>query len=135
MASINTISIATAVIIDHLGRTLLVRKKGTKAFMQPGGKIEAGETALQSLQREIREELGASISNTRYLGSFSAPAANEPGYQVAAEVFTVELETEPEIGAEIAEMHWLDPACPAVGEIAPLSIHLMKANISGGNRA
>jgi len=130
----NTISIAAAVIIDDFGRTLLVRKKGTKAFMQPGGKIEAGETALQSLHREIKEELGALISKARYVGNFSAPAVNEPNHQVMAEVFAVELETEPEIGAEIAEMHWAESECPALEEVAPLSIRLMKADIDGGNR-
>lgn len=130
----NTISIAAAVIIDDLGRTLLVRKKGTKAFMQPGGKIEVGETALQSLHREIKEELGTSISKARYVGSFSALAVNEPNHQVVAEVFAIELETEPEIGAEIAEMHWVDFACSVSREIAPLSIQLMKADIDGDNR-
>jgi len=35
------IRIAAAVLIGPDGRTLLVRKRGTEAFMQPGGKIEA----------------------------------------------------------------------------------------------
>ncbi|EPM86442.1 NUDIX hydrolase, partial [Pseudomonas syringae pv. actinidiae ICMP 18804] len=36
------INIAAALLIGADGRTLLVRKRGTQAFMQPGGKIEPG---------------------------------------------------------------------------------------------
>lgn len=34
------IRIAAALLIGTDGRTLLVRKRGTQAFMQPGGKID-----------------------------------------------------------------------------------------------
>jgi 8-oxo-dGTP pyrophosphatase MutT (NUDIX family) len=40
---IDTINIVAALIIDGAGRVLLVRKRGTDAFMQPGGKRDAGE--------------------------------------------------------------------------------------------
>ena len=40
------------------GRSLLVRKRGSTIFMQPGGKIESGESALDALTRELREEIG-----------------------------------------------------------------------------
>lgn len=39
-----TISIVAALIRDDAGRLLLVRKRGTLAFMQPGGKRDAGES-------------------------------------------------------------------------------------------
>ncbi|WP_408734888.1 NUDIX domain-containing protein [Asaia platycodi] len=41
------IHIAAALLHDGAGRLLLVRKHGTVAFMQPGGKIEPGETPVQ----------------------------------------------------------------------------------------
>src|SRR4029453_3123025 len=37
------ISVVAALIRDGDGRVLLVRKHGTSAFMQPGGKRDAGE--------------------------------------------------------------------------------------------
>ena len=37
------ISVVAAVIRDDSGRVLLVRKRGTTAFMQPGGKRDTGE--------------------------------------------------------------------------------------------
>lgn len=49
------IRISAAVIVDAEGRILVVRKRGTTAFMQPGGKIDPGETALAAVRRELVE--------------------------------------------------------------------------------
>jgi 8-oxo-dGTP diphosphatase len=85
------IHIAAALIEDEAGRLLLVRKAGTRWFMQAGGKIEEGESALCALQRELKEEIGLPIGDeeVRYLGRFSAPAANEANFIVEAEVFHI----------------------------------------------
>jgi len=45
------IHVSAAVIVDDEGRLLLVRKAGTTAFMQPGGKPEPGESADETLSR------------------------------------------------------------------------------------
>ena len=75
------IRIVAAVVSNELGQTLLVRKRGSRAFMQPGGKRDPGESDLAALAREIGEELGCDMdpSEARHLGDCSAPAANEPG--------------------------------------------------------
>ena len=116
------IRIAAAVIVGDDGRTLLVRKRGTGAFMQAGGKIGPGESAARALTRELREELGCEVaSGLRSLGRFSAPAANEAGRTVEAELFAVVLAGEIAIGAEIEELVWLDPAAPGATMLAPLT--------------
>ncbi|MHB9005113.1 MAG: NUDIX hydrolase, partial [Coriobacteriia bacterium] len=56
------IRVAAALIVDEGGRILLVRKRGTTVFMQPGGKYEPGETAAETLSRELHEELGLRIA-------------------------------------------------------------------------
>ena len=83
----STIRIAAALLIGEDGQTLLVRKRGTQAFMQPGGKIDAGELTAQAQARELHEELNLCIDPNAavYLGKFSAPAVNEPGFTVEAE--------------------------------------------------
>src|SRR5690606_16813378 len=103
------IRIAAALLIDPQGRTLLVRKRGTQAFMQPGGKIDAEESPAAALVRELHEELGLRIDPQQavYLGSFSAPAANEPGFEVQAELFRVDSAEAVAPAAEIEETVWL----------------------------
>ena len=71
-ATSKIIRIAAAVLIGPDGRTLLVRKRGTRAFMQPGGKIEAHEQPVNALARELEEELALNIdpASATYLGHF-----------------------------------------------------------------
>jgi len=88
------IPVVAALIRDASGRVLLVRKRGTSAFMQPGGKRAAGESDVAALAREIDEELGCRVAaeSARALGVFDAPAANEPGFRVRAAVYAVDVE-------------------------------------------
>ncbi|KQZ83507.1 NUDIX hydrolase [Microbacterium sp. Root166] len=118
------IHVSAAVITDQDGRLLLVRKTGTTAFMQPGGKPEIGESASQTLSRELAEELGIFVDphELQPLGSFTAAAANEPGHLVVADVFAADIGTQgPEVGAEIAELRWITRADAEHLEIAPLA--------------
>ncbi|MGR2706484.1 NUDIX domain-containing protein [Pseudomonas sp. ArH3a] len=122
-----TIRIAAALLIGSDGQTLLVRKRGTQAFMQPGGKIDAGEQPAQALARELFEELNLRIepSDAVYLGHFSAPAANEPGFTVQAELFQVHIDVAVMPAAEIEEVRWIDPAGDGGLQLAPLTRDLI----------
>jgi 8-oxo-dGTP pyrophosphatase MutT (NUDIX family) len=107
---VSVIRIAAAVIVDEGGRTLLVRKRGTAAYMQAGGKLGAGEAPQDALRRELLEELGCGLAEApRALGRFSAPAANEAGRTVEAELFAVTLTGEIRPAAEIEDAIWHDP--------------------------
>jgi 8-oxo-dGTP diphosphatase len=118
------IRIVAAVIRDARGRSLLVRKHGAEAFQQPGGKRDPGDADdLATLARELREELGCELlpGSARFLCRASAPAANERGHTVEAEVYEVEVRGDIRAQAEIAELHWVDPAATDGLPIARLS--------------
>lgn len=92
--------------------------------MQPGGKPEPGETSAQTLSRELEEEVGLRVApeDLRPLGEFTAAAANEPGFEVVADVFAAEIATQhPMVAAEIAELRWVTRADADSIEIAPLA--------------
>jgi 8-oxo-dGTP diphosphatase len=120
---IRTIRIVAAVAMDEAGRTLLVRKRRTAAFMQPGGKLAPGEGPLPALERELLEELGCGVdaASCRSLGHFTAAAANEPGAIVCAELFSVRLVGEPRASGEIDELAWIDPEADCGLVLAPLT--------------
>lgn len=117
------IHVVAAVVLDQRNQVLVVRKRGTSSFMQPGGKIEPGEQPLAALGREVDEELGARFdpATARPLGRYTATAANEPGHTVDAHLYLVSLDREPYPAAEIEEMTWIDPHEPGDIELAPLT--------------
>jgi 8-oxo-dGTP diphosphatase len=123
MTQTPTISVVAALIRDEAGRVLLVRKRGTTAFMQPGGKPDAGEDDVSALAREIDEELGCRLvgGSARPLGEFEAVSANEPGFRVKAAVYAIDVSGEIMPKAEIDEMLWVDPAAPPDIDLAPLT--------------
>ncbi|MGK9039107.1 NUDIX domain-containing protein [Rhizobium sp. SA279] len=104
------ILIAAAVLLNERRQMLVVRKRGTTQFMQPGGKIDPGETPEQALQRELAEEIGLTLPENaaRYEGVFREEAANETGADVVAHTFIARLHADVAPQAEIEEVRWLD---------------------------
>jgi 8-oxo-dGTP diphosphatase len=117
------IEIVAAVIQDEDGRVLLVRKRGTRAFMQPGGKRDPGEDDLAALARELSEELGCRLvaQSAVHLGTFQALAANEADQQVRAAVYHVRVDGLISPRAEIEELVWVDPDDRTGLVLAPLT--------------
>ncbi len=89
-------------------RILLCRKKhSTNLLILPGGCLEAGETELACLERELREELGdVSVTGLGYIGRYTDRAAGAPGKTVAIELYSGALDGTPAPHSEIAELVW-----------------------------
>lgn len=121
VAPSDPIRIAAAVIVDEKGRILLVRKRDTRFFMQPGGKLQHGETPTETLARELDEELGCTFLHAEFLGAFTAPAANEPGRTVEAVLYSVKITGHVEPGSEIEEVAWIEPSRTCDLSLAPLT--------------
>ncbi len=119
-----TLVIVAALLVDSGGRALLVRKRGTTKFMQPGGKPEPGETDAEALARELHEELGLVVDPRELtpVGRFRVAAANESDTILDARVFDAPVVVAGvHAAAEIEELIWIDPAHPGPLDLAPLS--------------
>lgn len=125
----NTIDVSAVVFRNLLGQVLCVRKRGTQGFMMPGGKPEPGESAELAACREVLEELGVAIApvELEFLGVFSAPALNEAGTAVRAQVFEwvgksrAQLLESMQPAAEIDELLWVDLEAFDASHQAPLN--------------
>ncbi|QVQ51077.1 NUDIX domain-containing protein [Spiractinospora alimapuensis] len=95
------------------GRILGTRSRGKTLFYIPGGKREPGEGDLDTLLREVKEELGVNLrgGTAVHVGTFDAPA---DGYGSDAVVrmacYTADHDGDPTPQGEIAEMEWLSYA-------------------------
>lgn len=124
MSNSKIIHIAAAIIMDGKGRLLLVRKRNTAYFMQPGGKVEPGEDVKTALIRELREELNLEVTTEELapFGEFTDIAANEPGHLLHACMFSIEKCLQVvRPAAEIEEILWLSPSDISSKQLAPLT--------------
>lgn len=90
------------------GRILLCRKNHTTSLLiLPGGCRETGETSMECLLRELREEVGeVQVSGLRYLGTYTERAAGSGTKTVQIELYAGELHGEPAPQSEIKELVW-----------------------------
>jgi 8-oxo-dGTP diphosphatase len=105
---------AAGIIIQN-HKLLFTRAKDMDFFIDPGGKIEQGETAKQALVRELKEELSINVdeSDLEFFGEFVAEAANHKGKTVNMQAFIVKKwqgTIMPD--AEIEELRWLTSSLP-----------------------
>ncbi|RAP57413.1 NUDIX domain-containing protein [Oleiagrimonas sp. MCCC 1A03011] len=131
--SADLIRTVAAVIANDAGEVLLVRKRASDTFIQPGGKIEPGEAWLETLARELEEELGVRLdpATAVHLGEFEERAVHEPGRRVRAQAFHVSVVGTPSPQAEIEAMAWVDPQGPRDVRVAPLSAgHILPAFVA-----
>jgi 8-oxo-dGTP pyrophosphatase MutT (NUDIX family) len=95
------------------GRMLLCRKKHTTSLLiLPGGCIEPGESAVECLERELREELGdVAVRALEYLGTYTDRAAgSDAARTVQIELYRGDLSGAPVASSEIRELVWFGEA-------------------------
>lgn len=93
------------------GKLLAARAKNKDKFYLPGGKRDAGETDVQALTREIKEELNVDIipNSMKLMGIFEGQAHGKPNGTIVHMTYYLgdikgELKPDP---TEIAEVRYL----------------------------
>lgn len=113
--------VKVALVHTEDGRVLSSRSAGKEVYYLPGGKPEPGETDLQTLLREVEEELSLSldVSTCTWLGEFVAPSHGMPqGWTVRMRCYDADLPGWPRASAEVEEVVWLSYADrPAVSPV------------------
>jgi 8-oxo-dGTP diphosphatase len=100
-------------IIIRDRKLLLERSKGKTLFINPGGKVEPGETVRQALVRELMEEFRITVdeADLEVFGTFYAPAAGQEQFWLQMDLFIVKKWIgEPTPDNEVEEIRWVTSA-------------------------
>jgi 8-oxo-dGTP diphosphatase len=115
--------VAAAIVVA--GRLLVVSKKSAPdLFYLPGGKPEPGEKPLQTLARELAEELAVSPVAPDFLMEVQATAALE-NVPMRMSVFRAGLSRPPRPAAELAQLRWIDSRKSDVRLAPAVTDHLL----------
>ncbi len=99
-----------AFILIRDKQILTSRSTNKSVYYIPGGKRETGESDIEALAREVKEELSVSIDKTScsYLGTFEAQADGHPdGVKVKMTCYEADFKGELAPNSEIEELRWL----------------------------
>ena len=105
-------ALTVAAIIEREGRFLFVEEPdkvtGLPVINQPAGHVESGESLLDAVRREVREETGLAFTPEAIVGLYPLKAANGSDYFRVCFTGTVpdDVEAIPE-DPDILRCHWL----------------------------
>jgi len=107
--------VSAAIVRD--GKILVVRRAQPPAqgvLTLPGGVVEVGETLMEAVAREVREETGMAIAPVALAG-FREAIVRDPQDRVERHFVILCFASrwqagEPALNEELSEAHWLDPA-------------------------
>lgn len=104
------LAIAVGVVLNRANNQLFITLRGGDSHLAgcwefPGGKIEADETPLQALYRELHEELGIIVTNAIPLKTL---AYSYPEREVILHFFIVDGWLNDPYGREEQQSRWIE---------------------------
>ena len=108
--SSDKIACVGAVIHDHRGRLLLIRRgqePGRGLWSLPGGRVEPGETDHEAVVREVAEETGLRVRPGRLVGRVSRAAPSGGVYDIADYACEVAGEDALRPGTDADDARWV----------------------------
>ncbi|WP_414049421.1 NUDIX hydrolase [Macrococcus animalis] len=91
-------------------KLLLVKVRDNEKYYLPGGKIETGESDIESLTREMEEELSVTLEESKltYLDTIIGPAYPDTNNEVELRCYTYESLDTIEKSSEITDVQYMD---------------------------
>ena len=97
--------VVAAAVLSERGLLLVSKHASPAVHYLPGGKPEVGESPLECLAREVREELNCRLVSPRFFAEVQARAALED-VDMHMTVFLAGLRGTPAAASEIASVVW-----------------------------
>ena len=118
--------VVAALVRDPEGRVLLGRRRADQPmpllWELPGGKVEEGESPVEALAREVKEELGCEAR----VGRVDDVVFHKyPEFDLLMIVYACALEGEPR-AVEVAELAWVPPRELLDYEVLPADVPLCR---------
>ena len=122
------VHVAVGVICDSQGRLLIARRHENShqggLWEFPGGKVEAGESVLQALQRELEEELAIELLAARALLKVEHDYGDKA---VLLDVWLVERFSGQAVGREGQPLRWVAPGALADFDFPAANLPIVQA--------
>jgi 8-oxo-dGTP diphosphatase len=119
-------------LIERDGRLLVAQRPPGKSLPLkwefPGGKFEPGESGAEALAREIREELGVSISIARALPEVTHDYGT---FAITLSPFVCTLTAGEPIPREHVALHWCTAAEAAGLDLAAADVPVLEQYLDG----
>ena len=101
-------------VVVTVGDEVLVLKGwyGSNKWMLPGGGLHKGEGRTEGAVRELLEETGIAVHPSRLTYVASGTVRDSYGFKINHHIFTLALDTRPEVNisnSEISEHDWRKP--------------------------
>ncbi len=126
--------LAVIAILRCDGKFLLLRRADSKEidpriYSGVGGKVEPGESFLEAIVREVKEETGLAISPEKFrpAGIVQAPDPNDDAEWIMP-IFICDLDRQEQIpSSEDGDFYWIDPEEIKNLNILPDLVDFLKA--------
>lgn len=96
-----------AAIILKDKKFLTVKEQGLNILLTPGGKLEGDETAVETLRRELKEELNLNLISMKPFGTFK-DKVYQNGDDLLLETYFTDIDGAPKPDSEIEKFFWVD---------------------------
>jgi len=124
----NHFNVAAGILCDSSGRILIAERVGGGVFNGlwefPGGKIDADETSVEALSRELAEELGIEVTAC---ASFMNLRHEYDDRVVTIEFFIVSEWNSDPVGREGQALRWVPRESLDADELLPADVPVVEA--------